>query len=165
VAGQHQHDKATALLKEVGPASPATLLDTLQRLAELSRLAAVDDRRALGKLQASIAGILTDRRQELDEAGRKKLDRLAAQAVAASGDAKTSAEMFAKLAAAYPKDGDIQEGYALVLLEVGDRPALDGAWAKWREIERNSREATPRWFRAKYSLALVQFRLGDRRRA
>ena len=141
------------------------LLDALRRLTELSRSAPPDDRRALGKVQASLATTLAAHRQELDEPGRRKLERLTAQAVAASGDAKAASEMFAKLAAAYPKDGDIQEAYGAALLDVGDRPSLDAALAKWREIERNSREGTPRWFRAKYHVALAYVRLGDQRRA
>ncbi len=165
LAGQRQHDKAAELVKDVLATAPATQLDVLRRLADLARAAAADDRRPLGKLQAPIVEALSRRRNDLGDASRKKLDVLSAHAVAAGGDAKTAAEMFAKLARAYPKDGEIQEAYGLALLEVGDRPALDAALAKWREIDRNSRDGTPRWFRAKYHVALAHFRLGDRGRA
>jgi hypothetical protein len=165
VAGQRQFTKGAELAKDLASAPVAVQLDALQRLADLSRSAGEEDRRSFGKLQAQAAEGLSRRRGELDDGGRKKLDTFAAQAVAASGDAKSAAEMFAKLAAANPKDGEIQEAYATVLVEIGDRPALDAALVKWREIERNSRTAAPRWFRAKYHLALVYFQLGDRGRA
>jgi hypothetical protein len=101
----------------------------------------------------------------LGDAGRRKLDALSAHAVAAAGDAKTAADMFARLARAYPKDGDIQEAYGQALLDAGDAGSLQAGLAKWREIERNSRDGTPRWFRSRYHVALAHFRLGDRSRA
>jgi hypothetical protein len=165
LAGQGQYARAADLMKDIASAPAVVLFAVLQRLADLSRSVGDEDRRAMGKLQAQAAEALSRRRAELDDGSRKRLERLAASAVAASGDAKTAAEMFAKLAAAYPKDGDIQEAYALALLQLGDRAALEASLSKWREIQRNSRPATPRWFRAEYHVALVYFRLGDRRRA
>jgi hypothetical protein len=165
IAGQRRYDDAGALVKDVVTAAPATLLDLLQRLGALPRSDSPDERRQRGKLSAPIAEALSSRRSELTDAQRRRFDALAAGAVADGGDAKTAAEMFAKLAAAHPKDGDIQEAYGAVLLEVGDRPSLDKALVKWLQIERNSREGTPRWFRARYHLALAQHRRGDNRRA
>ncbi len=165
LAGQRRYDEAGELVKDIAAAAPATLLDLLQRLAALPKSDSPDERRKLGKLSSPLAEALAGRRSELTDAQRRRFDTLAAQAVADGGDAKTAAERFSKLALAHPKDGDIQEAYGRVLLEVGDRTSLAGALTKWREIERNSREGSPRWFRARYHVALSQHRLGDRRRA
>jgi hypothetical protein len=65
------------------------------------------------------------------------------------------------LAEARPRDGDVQEAYARLLLEGDDRATLDEALGKWRELEQKSPKASPRWFRAKHAVALLHYRLGN----
>jgi hypothetical protein len=56
----------------------------------------------------------------------------------------------------------VQEGYAQLLLDGNDPPSLQKALNAWRRIAARSRPHTDRWRRAKYSVALAQFKLGDR---
>jgi hypothetical protein len=165
LAGQGTFDDAGKVVSDLASAPPPELLGLMKRLSTLSEAAAGDVRKSHGKLQAQAAGLLANRRPELSAPEQKAFDLLQARALAASGDAKRAIPLFEELAKANPRDGDIQEALAATLLEAGDRSSLEAALIKWREVERNSRAASPRWFRAKYHLALTHERLGDPRRA
>jgi hypothetical protein len=47
-------------------------------------------------------------------------------------------------------------------LAAGDAASLKLALDRWRIIASRSKPRTPRWFKAKYSVALAQFRQNDR---
>lgn len=68
----------------------------------------------------------------------------------------------AMLAKANPDNGDIQVKYAELLLAADDTPSLKLALDRWRIIASRSKPRTPRWYQAKYSVALAQFKLNDR---
>ncbi len=62
----------------------------------------------------------------------------------------------------YPRDGAIQEGYARFLQVATDRPSLEAALAQCCQIEKQSPTGTDRWFRAKYEMASLHYRLGNK---
>jgi hypothetical protein len=165
LAAQGQWDRAGPIIDELTAAPSAELLSLVQRLASVSKSANPEKQQALGKLQSQVAELLAKRRSELGPDGQRSFDLLRAKATAAGGDYKSAVAQFEPLAKAFPRDGEIQEALASTLLDAGDRASLQAALAKWREIERNSRQASPRWFRAKYHLALAYERLGERARA
>ena len=163
LAGLGRHDEAASLLDQTTAGSPGPLL---QALGALSRLAADHPARAeLARLQLKAVELLGPRRDELDASAQRDLDRLTAAALADAGRLDESLEAYRWLAKTYPHDGDVQEAYAQLLMTRGDRPSLEAALAKWREIDKKSRRGTDRWFRAKYSLTWLHCRLGDRQRA
>ena len=47
------------------------------------------------------------------------------------------------------------------LLDADDNATLQQALNQWRRVAARSRPRSPRWFRAKYSIALAQHKLGD----
>jgi len=128
---------------------PAEALAVLGRIAADSSIA----KQARGEMRRSVAG--------LQKSGRLA-DALAADAA--------SPEMLARLAEAYPDEGDVQEAYALALASGGasnQAPAevLRRALEQYRAVEARSPEGSDRWFRAKYAVAELHFRLGRPDRA
>jgi hypothetical protein len=119
----------------------------------------------LVELRLKAVQLLAARRGELDEEQQLKLDRFEAQALADSGKLPEAIARYEQLARSQPLDGEVQEELAMLLLKQSDKPSLETALAKWREIEQHSRTATPRWFRAKYHLALSYERLGNKAQA
>ena len=83
----------------------------------------------------------------------------AAELPARRGEALAS---LAKLARDDPDNAAIQEKYADLLLAAGDAASLKLALDRWRIIASRSKPRTPRWHKAKYSVALAQYRLNDR---
>jgi hypothetical protein len=68
----------------------------------------------------------------------------------------------AKLAKERPDSAAIQEKYADLLLAARDAASLKLALDRWRIIASRSKPRTPRWYKAKYSVALAQYRQNDR---
>jgi hypothetical protein len=68
----------------------------------------------------------------------------------------------AELAKVNPDNGAIQEKYAGLLLAADDAVSLKLALDRWRVIASRTKPRTPRWYQAKYSVALAQFKLTDR---
>lgn len=68
----------------------------------------------------------------------------------------------ASLARANPDNGSIQEKYADLLLATDDAESVKQSLDRWRTIASRSKPRSDRWFKAKHSVALAQFKLGDR---
>jgi hypothetical protein len=165
LAGGGQIADARQLMSEIASAGPPDLLVLLEALAQLTAAAPASNRRELATLSSEVAGRLAPRRSELSAGDRAQFDRLEAQALAAAGRNAEALPRFEQLARAYPRDGQIQEQYATLLVEAGDRPSLEAALTKWRDVEQRSKPGTPRWFRAKYYLALAHEKLGNKEHA
>jgi tetratricopeptide (TPR) repeat protein len=93
---------------------------------------------------------------------RDALARAEAESLAASGRRDEALALYRKLVAAHPDSGPLQEGYAALLLAGDDKDSLTVALAQWRIIASRSKPRTDRWWQAKYSVALAQFKLGDK---
>ena len=120
-------------------------------------------RPALAKLLLETIQRLRDGR--VSEADRRSLDRLHAQALADAGRADEALASYGQLSAAYPRDGAIQEAYAELLSARTDDDSLQTALARWRDLEKKSPPRSPRWFRAKYSVARLHYQMGNPRQA
>jgi hypothetical protein len=164
-AGQGRIDAARQLLTHVAAAGPQELLTMLESLAAATEAAPAATRRQSAALTSEVARLLAQRRSELSLAAQAQFDRLEAQALADAGQTAESLRRFAELSRQYPRDGQIQEQYALLLVDAGDKASLDKALVKWREVEQRTQPATPRWFRAKYYLALTHEKLGNKEQA
>ncbi|MFH1919344.1 MAG: tetratricopeptide repeat protein [Planctomycetota bacterium] len=165
LAGQGRRQEAADMLRQISTGPPGQLLDMLQGLGRVGTTAAPQVRAELAALQSSAVELLRTRREELPPSGQKNLDRIAAQALADLGQIDAALDAYRRLAQAHPHDGEIQEGYARLLLSREDRPSQEAALAKWREVEKKSRPGSDRWFSAKYAVALLHDRSNNREQA
>ncbi len=145
--------------------SPEQLIGVLAGLSRAREGAPADQRGSIAKLQLAAIELLAPRRDTLSADMGKSLDRAEAEALAAADQRDEALRAYRKLASANPDDGDIQQGYAELLLTGDDRDSLQAALTQWRTIASRSRPRSERWMLAKYSVALAQFKLGDKANA
>jgi hypothetical protein len=93
------------------------------------------------------------------------LDRAKGGAFAATGQTANAQRIYEGLVNRYPKDMAVLEDYAQMLSDSGDKKLLPLALKGWRDVQRHSRPASPRWFRAKYGQALGHLRSGNPQQA
>ncbi len=165
LAGQGRLPEASALLAQITEGSPDHLLTTLEGLAAMAPSAGGTVRRELAALELKTINLLRGQQGALSDRQRAMLERLAARALSDAGRGAESLQSYARLTQDYPNDGTIQEEYAQLLSEAGDRATLETALAQWRQVEQRSPAASDRWFRAKYAIALLHYRLGNPQQA
>jgi hypothetical protein len=165
LAAQGRRQEATAALRQISAGSPQELLKMLQGLTRIGASSAREAKAELAALELGVVELLRPRSEELDPSAQRMLDRLTAQALADAGQTGAAVDAYRRLSQTYPEDGEIQEGYALLLLTRGDQPSLEAALAKWREVEKKSRAGTDRWFRAKLAVALLHYRSHNQQQA
>ena len=141
------------------------LLETLEGLTGLADAAAPDLRGALAKLQLATADMLWPQRERLSTQERLRLEIIRAAALATAGRRGDALQAYQQLAQANPNNGRVQEAYAELLLAGDDKTSWRQALDQWRKIASRSPPRSPRWWRAKYSVALAQFQLGDKQPA
>jgi tetratricopeptide (TPR) repeat protein len=141
------------------------LLDLLQRLERLADAASAERRRELGALEIRTLELLAAQPGQFDDATRRTLERFSARALADAGRTEQALAAYEDLGRAYPRDGEIQEDLARALSECPDAARLETARTKWLEIVGRSEPGSPRWFRAEYQVALLDYRLGNALRA
>jgi len=162
LAGQGKRSEAARVLEQLSAGPPEALLTMLDGLGQIAAEAPPEVRRELAELQLRTMELLDAPGREPPRAlKRRTVERLRARALADAGRTAEARAAYRELAAAYPRDGEIQEAYAELLLEGEDRAALEAALEKWRELEKKSPPRSPRWFRAKYALALLHYRLDN----
>jgi hypothetical protein len=140
----------------------ATMLDLLSRIEAGGQ---GTSRRDLGELRLNIARRLRDRGQPLRDDEGDLLDLTVAEALADTGRPAEARTAFAQLANRLPENGRAQAGYAALLLESDDPAFLTQALDRWRLVLGKSSPRSDRWFRAKYSIALAHYKLGNKQRA
>lgn len=165
LAGQGRRSEAADTLQRISQGSTDQLLDVLGGLTELTQGADDEVRAELAALQIQSIELLRSQRSELTPAQQKQLDHVWAQALAGAGRVDEALEAHRRLSDAYPDDGAIQESFAQLLSARPDRASLEAALLKWRELERRSPEGSDRWFLAKYSVAQLHLRRGDKQQA
>ncbi|NUQ63976.1 MAG: hypothetical protein HUU20_15975 [Pirellulales bacterium] len=119
----------------------------------------------LANLQLAAIERLEGRREQFSPADRRTYEFARAQALAGAGRVEEAGQALDSLAQAYPRDGEIQEAHAALLLAGTDRASLERSLAKWRQVEEKAAPASERWFRAKYNVASLHYRLGNREQA
>jgi hypothetical protein len=157
LAGSGQFDEADELSKSL-PADPVEpLRELLSLLSAPAQSARGDDARRLADLQLRVAE-LAGGGADLDADAQKQLALSEARSLVSAGRGAEALPRYARLADDYPDDGQVQEEYARLLLDEGQ---VDQARQRWAAVERRSRPGTPRFFRARYYLALAHHRAGD----
>jgi hypothetical protein len=156
---------AEQLLQEMSEASPAQLLDLLEGLSAVVSRSRPEVRRDMAALELAIVELLSPQRRKLDRTQQLTLDRVHAEALAAANRREEAIRLFAGLANENPLVGGIQEAYGDLLLAGQDKDSLAKGLAQWRIVASRSKPRTERWFKAKYSVALAQSKLGEKKEA
>jgi len=138
------------------------LLDQLSKLSEGFN---ESSRREIAALVLEVSESLLKQDAALRDAQRDAIQRRRADALVNAGRRQEALALMAELASRHPRDAAVQQSYAELLLESEDRTSLTLALEKWRSISQRSRPGTELWWRAKYSIALAHYRLGDAREA
>lgn len=161
LAAEERHDDARRLVGEVASAPAAETLAMLERLARVAEGARAESAEGIVAIELAAVEQLRTRRGELDKTAARRLDLLAAGALAAAGRNNEAESLYRALAQAHPDRGEVQEQFAAWLASRGDEASLREALAHWGQIDRRSRPGSDRWFRAKYALADLHHRLRD----
>jgi hypothetical protein len=137
--------------------------DSTWRAAAQAQLAIVLAAQA-GKAEEALDLLrqLGGERSRLSRDLQERVARAEAESLAAAGRRDEALALYQKLVAAHPDSGPIQEGYAELLLEGDDKDSLTAALAQWRIIAKRAKPQSDLWRKAKYSVALAQFKLGDK---
>jgi hypothetical protein len=159
-----ERDAQTAI-EQLAGASPQQLLAGVDRLSKIGATSPASLKTVVARLQLQTIALLDSRRNQLQPAERVTLDRVRAEALLLSGKRDEALKIYAQLAKDNADNGPIQEGYADALLAGNDKPSLQLALDQWRRIAARSKARTSRWCKAKYSIALANFRLGDKQAA
>jgi len=165
LAGQGRRGEAAEVLKSISAGPPEQLLDMLEGLQRVAAAARPEVRAELAALQLHALELLRPHQDRLSPAAGQSLGRIQAQALADAGRSDEALRQYEVLAKASPRDPQIQEAYAQLLSGRTDRTSLGVALARWRELEKKSAPGSARWFRAKYAVASLHYRLGDHQQA
>ncbi len=165
IAGQSgRRDDALAMLDQIGQASPEQLLDLLAGLSAVISRSRKEVRPQIAGIQLQAADLLWPQRTKLTKSASLSLTRVRAEALAATGKRAEAMTAFAALAKENPDSAAIQEGYADLLL-AGDAASIQQSLDQWRRILSRAKPRDELWFKAKYSVAFAQFKLGDKKDA
>lgn len=165
IAGQTgRRDDALTMLSQIGQASPEQLLDLLSGLSAVISRSRKDVRPQIAGIQLQAADMLWPQRSKLAKNAALSLTRIRAEALAATGKRAEALAAFAALAKENPDSAAIQEGYADILLS-GDAASVKSSLDQWRRILSRAKPRSELWFKAKYSVALAQFKLGEKKEA
>jgi hypothetical protein len=165
IAGQAgRRDDALAMLSQIGQASPEQLLDLLGGLSAVVSRSRKDVRPQIASIQLQAADLLWPQRSKLAKSAALNLARIRAEALAAIGKRAEALAAFSALAKENLDSAAIQEGYAELLL-AGDATSIKQSLDQWRRILSRAKPRSELWFRSKYSVALAQYKLGERKEA
>ncbi|MEE8451453.1 MAG: hypothetical protein V3R99_06035 [Thermoguttaceae bacterium] len=162
LAGRGRRREAGDLLARISAGPPDALLEMLEGLGRMARSAKPSVRAELAQLQLTAIDLLRSGGATLEPSQQAALEKVRAEALAGVGQVDEALAAYQVLAAAAPHDGTIQEAYAELLLNQRDPASLKKAMAKWRELEDRSPKGSPRWFRAKYSVAWLHCQSGNK---
>jgi tetratricopeptide (TPR) repeat protein len=166
LAGQTAYrDKAQETLRQIAGGEPAEMLKMLVNLAALGRSAPSRANADLASLQLEAVELLWPKKEQLPRSSQLTLECIRARALADVGKRAEAHELFEILARDNPNDGQIQESYAEFLLDGRDQSTLKKALDQWRLVASKSRPRSDAWYQAKYSLALAEFKLGNKQRS
>jgi hypothetical protein len=101
-------------------------------------------------------------RQWLGKGGLLAINRERADQLVAKDQRAEALAIYSRLAEENPDSAALQKAYAELLLGSSDARELQQALRQWRIIASRSQPRTPPWYEAKYSVALAQYKLGDR---
>ncbi|HMC09948.1 MAG TPA: hypothetical protein VKH44_01605, partial [Pirellulaceae bacterium] len=157
-----RHGDALAELRSSGAASPEQMLAVLEGLSQVAGRTSPRSRSQIAAVQLEAVAMFAKSRNQLSPEQQLTLGRVQAEALASMGRRDEALAEYTQLAKAHPNNGSIQEGFAKLLLASSDPAQLQQALDRWRVVASRTKPRTPRWLEAKYSIALAQFKLGDR---
>jgi hypothetical protein len=160
LAAQGRHDEAARLLDELSGDAPRQMLVLVEGLQRSAAKAPPNVKRELAKLQLVAARRVQVRASDLPADQQRDFQRAYVQALDAAGKHSEALAAAKQLAEASPRDGELQEQHARLLVDSDDRASLKSAAVKWHEISRKTRQGSDRWLRAMYYQAAAQQRLG-----
>jgi len=166
LAGQQgRRAEAEQVLMKIGADSPERLMEMLDGLAKIAESAGPQVKQELAKLQLAVADRLSSGPTQVAPEKQQMLERLRAESLVLAGRRPEAVAAYAELAKKNPNSGSIQEAYADLLLNGEDKASWQASLDQWRRVAARSRPRTDRWFKAKYSVALALWKLGERQQA
>lgn len=156
---------AQPYLAKLATQSPTELMEMLQVLSQQGKFLPEGAQRQLASLQLTAVGLLNPKTSQLTKQQQMTLRMVEANALQQAGRRTEAKTVFEALAKANLRDGAIQQSYAEFLAQSQDRTELNAALSQWRRVAAGSRPKTDSWWRAKYQIALTQFRLGEKQEA
>jgi len=165
VAAQGRREEAAKLLSEFSGGADDELLVLFEGLDRAAASAPPAVASELAELQLQAAKLLKPRLNERTAAERQRFERTYIRALAAAKRHGEAIEAAKQLAEAHPRDGEIQEEYARLLVESPDRANWETGLSKWRDIGQKTRQGSERWLRSMYYQALTLEHLGRREQA
>ena len=162
--GGRQRDALTEL-DAIGAASADQMLAVLAGLSQVAERSPERSRAQIANVQLAAVAMIAKARDPLNREQQVTLARVEAEALAATGRRDQALVAYEQLAKSDLASGAVQAGYARMLIASSDPAQLRQALDQWRIVANRSQPRTPRWFEAKYSVALAQFKLGDRAEA
>ena len=97
-----------------------------------------------------------------DEMRRRQWGPWRGRALEHLGRRTEAIDLLKQLATQFPDDLAVQEALGSTLLRGNDVPSATEGLDQWRRIAARCKPRSPAWFRAKYHVALAQFRTGDK---
>jgi len=162
LAGGGDSQGATAVMREISTASPASLLAMLTGLETLSGQASEKVRQDLAPLELTAVKLLDEHKDELTAGQRAEISRVCGLALATTGKMEEANDVFSQLIKADPKNADLRQQYATMLAKSGDEKWLRLGLDQWRLILRNIEPKSPLWFQARYQVAFAHYQLGEK---
>jgi tetratricopeptide (TPR) repeat protein len=162
--GSRQND-ALAELRAIGAGSSEEMLAVLDGLSQIAARAGERARPQIANVQLAAIAMIADGRGRPSVDQQTTLARIRADALASVGRRDEALAAYEQLARDNPQTGAVQEGYARLLLSSSVPGQLKQALDQWRIVASRTRPRTTRWYEAKYSVALAQYKLGDRESA
>ncbi|MFG0333960.1 MAG: hypothetical protein ACF8TS_11410 [Maioricimonas sp. JB049] len=160
LAAQGRLPEAALILNDLSAADPRALLQLLSGLAQLESQIPSGQRQALGRLQLQAAGQLAERSHQLSDAEQTLLKRCRANAHALAGQLPQAIGLYEELIAASPRDRELLELLADLLMRQSSRESVTRALQLWRQIESMSRKGTQPWLEARFHVAETLYELG-----
>jgi tetratricopeptide (TPR) repeat protein len=166
LAGQaNRTEEAKAMLRDLASESPNELAALIENLATQMRASSPAARAQQAGLALQAIDLLGGAVSQLSPEDQLLVQRARAESLATTGRIKEAKDLYGELTRRHPQDVAIQVGYGELLLNATDAATRDAALRQWRLIAQRSRPRTELWWRAKYNVALLQFRAGEREQA
>lgn len=165
LAAQGRLDGAAQAIDALNTVEAGDLVELLGELDALADRAPPDAARSLAQVELKLAERIDQRNEELRPEQVQQVRQHRAAALFHAGRREEALQAYEKLAAEFPRDGQIHERYAALLARADDPQTLGQALAKWHEVETKSRPGTARWFQARYGQAELFYRLNQPEKA
>lgn len=163
LAGQGRAAEAAQWINTLAGAEAEDLYHVVTQLNQIADATPAAAANSLAQIQQEALRLLAPATGKLSDEQQRTIKLIEGETQLRAGRPAEARAILAKLAADNPRRGDIQEAYAKALSARAEtaQAALD----QWRIVASRSGKETPRWYRAKYHVALALVELGQSRDA